>query len=94
VPDASLALMRAMPLASGQFAFQYRQRKNLGDVSTVIQNSTNLVNWSIVQPLSVTNVSDLGEVWLQQAIFPAQSAPGYFRMQYLWPGAGSILLQP
>jgi hypothetical protein len=86
VPDASLARMQAMPVASGQFAFQYRQRKNLGDVSTVIETSTNLVNWSVVQPLSVTNFSDLGNVWLQQTIFQAQSAPGYFRMQYLWPG--------
>ncbi len=86
VPDAGLARIQAMPVASGQFAFQFRQRKNLGGVSSVIENSTNLVNWSAVLPLSASNVSDLGNAWLTQAAFPTQPAPGYYRIQYSWPG--------
>jgi len=85
-PDASLAQLQAMPFASGPFSFQYRQRKNLGDVTVSIEDSTNLIHWSTVLPMAVTNVSDLGNAWLQQASCPAQSVPGYYRMQYLWPG--------
>jgi hypothetical protein len=86
VKDAALARMQPLPVASGQFAFQYRQRKNLGDVTILMEHSTNLTTWSALVPLSVTNVSDLGIAWLLQADFPAQSAAGYFRMQYEWPG--------
>jgi hypothetical protein len=86
VPDAGFAQLQAVPVASGEFAVEYRQRKDLADVSAVLENSSNLLNWSVLQPQSVTNVSDLGDAWLLRAIFPAQTEPGYFRVQYLWPG--------
>jgi hypothetical protein len=86
ISDASFAQLQAIPVSSGQFAFEYHQRKNLGDVTAVIENSTNLINWSVLDPQSVTNVSDLGNAWLLRANIPARTAPGYFRIQYLWPG--------
>ena len=86
VADASVARIQALPVGSGEFAFQYHQRKNLGDVTSILEYSTNLVNWSATLPLSVTNVSDLGTTWLMQATFPLAPGPGYFRIQYLWPG--------
>ena len=82
----SLGRLQAMPMASGQFGFQYRQRKNLGDVASVIGSSTNLAAWSPISPLSITTVSNLGGAWLLQANFAVQPAPAYFRLQYLWPG--------
>ena len=45
---------------AGQFAIQYHERKTLGNVTNVIEFSTNLLNWTIVQPSSVTNLEDLG----------------------------------
>jgi hypothetical protein len=83
VPDAALAKLQPIPAASGQFAFCYRLRKNLGDVTCVIEHSTNLVDWNEIQPLSATNISDLGDAWLYQANFPAQDPSEYFRIQRL-----------
>jgi len=85
-PDASLARLQAMPMASGQFSFQYRQRQNLGDVASVIESSTNLAIWSPISPLSTATISNLGNAWLLQANFAVQPAPAYFRIQYLGPG--------
>jgi hypothetical protein len=85
-PDASFAAIHAMPATSGQFALQFRQRKNLGDVTSVIESSTDLVHWSQATPLSTTNVSDLGNAWLIQARFTTTATQTFFRIRYAWPG--------
>ncbi|HEX4123027.1 MAG TPA: discoidin domain-containing protein [Verrucomicrobiae bacterium] len=84
-PDAALIQIQAAPAPSGQFALEFHKRKNVSGVTFVTENSTDLVNWSFVQPLSETNISDLGNAWLVRANFPLQVAPGYFRIQYFSP---------
>jgi hypothetical protein len=84
--DAAKAALVPMGAASNQFILQYRQRKNLGDVTAVFEASTNLVDWTAVIPLSTANVSDLGNTWLMQATFPAGTLQNYYTIEYAVPG--------
>jgi len=81
VADANLATVQSF-LAAGQFDLQYRQRKNLGDVSASFETSTNLVHWSAVVPVSTNEVSDLGNAWMLQAYFSLPPVPQFFRIRY------------
>jgi hypothetical protein len=81
-PDSASANLQPMSATASAFTFRFRERKNLGDVQRTFESSTNLVSWSSVTPLAVTNVADLGYVWLREATLPSQGKVTLFRLKF------------
>jgi hypothetical protein len=82
VANPSIGLLGLWGAASDSFAFSFRERKNLGDVQRRFESSTNLVNWAEVTPSSLVTVSNLPDVYLRGAVFPAQATAAYFRLRF------------
>jgi len=85
VPDKTNAAMTAISLPAGQIAVQFQERTQLGDVTRSFLASPDLAHWTNAVPVSVTAVQNLGTASLYQAVFPAQPAPLYFRLNYTVP---------
>lgn len=66
----------------GQFSFQFRQRKDPGDVSRQFLQSTNLTTWVAVAPLSLSVAQDLGTFEVLQATFASTQAQSWFRVSF------------
>jgi hypothetical protein len=82
VSDGSLAALQPMPAAPGTFVFRFRERKNLGDVQRSFEYSSDMVNWTQVTPASLTNVADLGDVWLREVTFATPDGIAFFRLKF------------
>jgi hypothetical protein len=82
VADSSAATLEPVASPPGTFRFRYQERKNLSDVLRSFETSTNLLIWSSVSPSSLSNVADLGSLWLREATFPAQSRMALFRLKF------------
>jgi hypothetical protein len=87
VSDASVAALQMVTAEPGAFAFTFRERKSLGDVQRRFETSTNLVYWEEVSPASLLTVANLPDVYVREAVFPAQNAVSFFRVKFsLSPG--------
>jgi hypothetical protein len=84
VSDSSQAALSVTPGAPGSLHFRFRERKALGDVERTFQSSIDLLNWSPINP-TISNIADLGDVWLREASWPLGSGPAYFRLSFLLP---------
>jgi hypothetical protein len=80
--DGSTLALQLLPSPCGTFAFSFRERKNLGDVQRRFESSSNLVSWSEVTPSSLATVSNLPDMYLRGAVFPAQDAAAFFRLRF------------
>jgi len=82
VADATNAAVRGLPFSASQFAVQYLLRNPPSSVSMQFQSSGNLMNWSNTSPAEVNVLQNLGANSVYQAVFPAKSAPLFFRLWY------------
>jgi hypothetical protein len=82
VANPSIGLLGIWAAAPGSFAFTFRERKSLGDVQRLFESSSNLANWVEVTPSSLVTLSNLPDVYLRSAVFPAQVAAAYFRLRF------------
>ena len=87
VANPAIGLLGLWSAAPGSFAFTFRERKDLGDVQRQFESSTNLVNWAEVTPSNLVIVSNLPDVYLRGAVFPAPDAAAYFRLNYSVPSS-------
>jgi hypothetical protein len=85
VPDASLAKMQTAAAPAGTFAFTFRERTNLANVQRQFVSSTDLVNWMVATPSSVSISGNLGTAYIYTAAFPKQSLNTYYRIEYTAP---------
>jgi hypothetical protein len=82
VADASNFKLATATAPSGQFAFRFRQAKDLAGVTRQFLQSTNLDSWSPVIPLSVSTAQDLGTLNVLQATFLAPPQQSFFRVNF------------
>ena len=82
VKDATNALVRGLPIAAGQFAFQFQERSALGNVARQFQSSPELLVWTNTLPLQLTAVQTNGGNLIYQAWFSPQNTLQFFRIQY------------
>jgi hypothetical protein len=66
-------------------AVQFRERKDLGDVQRRFSTCNGLASWIEATPVSIVNVSDLGEAWLREATLPVTASPQFWRIEYGFP---------
>jgi hypothetical protein len=83
--DAALSSVQSPKRSGSQFAFRFRERKQLGDFQRIFEGSTNLATWSAATPVSLTSVTDLGECDLLEVSFPLANAPAFYRLRYVRP---------
>jgi len=83
--DGSTMALQVLTSPPGAFAFSFRERQNLGGVQRQFESSTNLVNWVEVVPSSLIILSNLPNVYVRGAVFPAQDAAAYFRLRFFLP---------
>lgn len=81
-PDAADSLLQSVPAPSGQFAFRFRERKQLSNVVRQFEASLDLDSWTDAVPISVNAVQDLGETAVLEAVFPLQNTARFFRLRY------------
>ncbi|MDB6022779.1 MAG: hypothetical protein JWQ04_2636, partial [Pedosphaera sp.] len=85
--DSSNFLLQQVPFAAGTFVFSYRERANLGNVTRVVESSSNLLNWTQATPSQLTITSNLGQVYVRNAFFPEAAPASFFRIHFqLNPG--------
>jgi hypothetical protein len=80
--DATNAIVRGMKNSADQFAIQYQERNNLGNVTRQLQSSLDLQNWTNTSPVSINVLQNVGPVLTYQALFPLESQPHFFRLSY------------
>jgi hypothetical protein len=80
--DSSAAKLQPVGSTPGTFRFRFQERKNLGDVQRSFESSTDLINWSLATPTTLSNVADLGTLWLREATFPIQAFSTLFRLKF------------
>jgi hypothetical protein len=88
VSDASVAALQMVATEPGQFAFTLRERKSLGDVQRQFETSTNLVYWEEVSPSSLLTLTNLPDVYVREAVFPAPGAASFFRVKFSLQSGG------
>jgi hypothetical protein len=82
VADGSAMALQVLASPPGTFAFSFRERKDLGDVQRRFESSTNLFNWAEVVPSSLITLSNLPNVYVRSAVFPAPAGASYFRLSF------------
>jgi hypothetical protein len=80
--DSSAAQLQLVSSAPGTFRFRFQERKNLGDVQRFFESSTDLLSWSNTTPTTLSNIADLGTLWLREATFAVQGAAMLFRLKF------------
>jgi len=85
IPDASVAALQTVESASDTFAFAFRERKSLGDVQRRFETSTDLVHWAEIAPSSLVTLTNLPDVYVREAVFPAQTSAAFFRVKFSLP---------
>ena len=88
VSDPSVAALLVAATEPGAFAFTYRERKSLGDAQRRFETSSNLVHWEEISPASLLTLTNLPDVYVREAVFPAQSAASFFRVKFSLPPGG------
>jgi hypothetical protein len=82
VADATNAAMSAVFLAGNQVAVQYQARNQMGDVSLQFQTSPDLINWTNVTPVVINQLTNLGTISINRAVFPHQTPMLFYRLDY------------
>jgi hypothetical protein len=82
VKDATNAAMTGVLLPGNLVGVKYQVTNNLGDISLQYQASPDLLNWTNITPTAVTVITNRGTISIDQATFPQQATPQYFRLNY------------
>jgi hypothetical protein len=82
VADAANMVLQPLNSPPDSFAFTFRERKNLGDVQRRFESSTDLVSWAEVTPSNLVTLSNMPDVYLRAAVFPARDAAAFFRLRF------------
>jgi hypothetical protein len=82
VADAENLKLQNASISANQFAFHFRQRKDLGGLTRQFLLSTDLIAWTQVSPLNVSTDQDLGDVVQLLATMEAPSQPSFFRVGF------------
>jgi hypothetical protein len=82
VADATNMALQPLNSPPDSFAFAFRERKNLGDVQRRFESSTDLVSWAEVTPSNLVTLSNMPDVYLRAAVFPARDAAAFFRLRF------------
>jgi hypothetical protein len=82
VADAENLKLQSASISANQFAFHFRQRKDLGGLTRQFLLSTDLIAWTQVSPLNVSTDQDLGDVVQLLATMEAPSQPSFFRVGF------------
>ena len=69
-------------LTENEFAFYFRQRKDLGGLNRQFYASTDLVAWAPVSPLNISIAQDFGDVVQLLATMNAPAQPSFFRVGF------------
>jgi hypothetical protein len=80
--DAENLKLQSASLIANQFAFHFRQRKDLGGLTRQFLLSTNLVAWTPISPLNVSTDQDFGDIVQLLAIVDAPAQPSFFRVGF------------
>jgi hypothetical protein len=80
--DAQNLKLQSATKSANQFAFHFRQRKDLGGLTRQFLLSTNLVGWTQISPLNVSTDQDFGDVLQFLAIVDAPAEPSFFRVSF------------
>jgi hypothetical protein len=80
--DAQNLKLQSAGMSANQFAFHFRQRKELGGLTRQFLLSTNLVAWTQISPLNVSTEQDLGDVVQLLATMDAPPQPSFFRVGF------------
>jgi hypothetical protein len=80
--DATNAAMKGFALPGNEFAVQFQERNELGNVERQFEESSDLLNWTSVTPLQVNTLQNLGTVSIYQAVFSVQPSSQFFRIRY------------
>jgi hypothetical protein len=82
VADAENLKLQSASASGNQFAFHFRQRKDLGGLSREFLLSTDLIAWTAVAPLNVSTDQDLGDVVQLLATMSAPPQPSFYRVSF------------
>jgi hypothetical protein len=74
--------LQNVSISEDEFKFQFRQRKELVGLTRQFLQSTNLMDWTPVSPLSVSTNQDLGDVVILLATMDAPARPSFFRLSF------------
>ncbi len=80
--DATNAVVRSVWSPPEGLVVQFQERQSLGDVVRQFQSSSDLMVWSNTVPTQLNAVQTNGGRYLYQAVFPAEAARQFFRLQY------------
>jgi len=80
--DAENLKLQSASVQGNQFAFRFRQRKDLSGFSRQFLLSTNLISWTPVSPLNISTNQDFGDVVQLVATMDAPPEPGFFRVSF------------
>src|SRR5262249_31309366 len=72
--------VRPLNVANGQITLRIAERKNAAALGRTFLYSTNLRNWTVITPASLTTVEDNGAVVIRNAMFPASASAGFYRI--------------
>jgi hypothetical protein len=82
VKDATNAAMTGVLLSGNLVGVKYQVTNNLGDISLQYQASPDLIHWTNVIPTAVNVITNRGTISIDEATFPQQATPQYFRLNY------------
>jgi hypothetical protein len=80
--DAQNLKLQSASMLSNQFAFHFRQRKDLGGLARQFLLSSNLVAWTQISPLNVSTEQDFGDVVQLLATMDAPAQLSFFRVSF------------
>ena len=82
VADADNFKLQSASISANQFAFHFRQRKDLAGLTRQFLLSTNLFAWTQISPLNVSTNQDLGDVVQLVATMNAPAQRSFFRVSF------------
>lgn len=82
VADAENLKLQSASTSPNQFAFHFRQRKDLGGLTRQFLLSSDLAAWTPIAPLNVSTDQDFGEVIQLLATMSAPPQPSFFRVSF------------
>jgi hypothetical protein len=82
VKDATNAAMTGVLLPGNLVGVKYQVTNNLGDISLQYQASSDLLHWTNITPTALNVVTNRGTISIDEATFPQQATPQYFRLNY------------
>jgi hypothetical protein len=82
VSDPENFKLQNASLSENEFAFYFRQRKDLGGLTRQFYASTDLIAWAPVSPLNISTDQDFGDVVQLLATMDAPAQPSFFRVGF------------